>query len=508
MFHNRPECRHNLSGLKIRKNPVAHAELMMDGAFAKLPPSGGPEDQDRRRGAMAGARALICGAGLMLAGCLPLPGPGDGLANRHATAPVGQALPVMKSFAATRPAPLAHSNAQIALEFLDLSFQMESGRRIDRLSRFEGPVRITIAPGAPETLGFDLDRLITRLRQEAGIDIRRVGFGAGVAHITIETLPRAQLQRAVPHAACFVVPRVSSWADFRRARNSRAMDWTTLERREQVAIFIPNDVAPQEIRDCLHEEVAQALGPLNDLYHLHDSVFNDDNFHAVLTGFDMLILRAYYDPALRSGMTRAEVAARLPEVLDRLNPGGAGGGAIAHRPSPRAWVDAIETALGPGTRDRQRRVAAAQAVALARQADLSDARLAFSYFALGRLSLDSDPETALNAFLTARGLYDRIAPGEIHAAHVDLQIAGLAMHAGRHDDAILLARRAAPIATRAENAALLSMLLMVEAQALAATGQIALAREARVDSLAWGRYGFGTTAQMGGPLAEMAALSP
>ena len=76
------------------------------------------------------------------------------------------------------------------------------------------------------------------------------------------------------------------------------------------------------MRDCLHEELAQALGPLNDLYRLSDSVFNDDNMHTVLTGFDMLILRVFYSPALRSGMTRAEVAARLPAILAQLNPAG------------------------------------------------------------------------------------------------------------------------------------------------------------------------------------------
>ncbi len=70
-----------------------------------------------------------------------------------------------------------------------------------------------------------------------------------------------------------------------------------------MAIFLPGDVSPQETRDCLHEEMAQALGPLNDLYRLGDSVFNDDNFHTVLTGFDMLVLRTYYAPDLRSGMT-------------------------------------------------------------------------------------------------------------------------------------------------------------------------------------------------------------
>lgn len=46
-------------------------------------------------------------------------------------------------------------------------------------------------------------------------------------------------------------------------------------------MFIPNDTSAQEIRDCLNEELAQALGPLNDLYRLSDSVFNDDNMHTV-----------------------------------------------------------------------------------------------------------------------------------------------------------------------------------------------------------------------------------
>ena len=61
--------------------------------------------------------------------------------------------------------------------------------------------------------------------------------------------------------------------------------------------------------------LSSATGPLNDLYHLPDSVFNDDNFHTVLTSFDMLILRAYYAPELQSGMNEAEAARRLPAAL-------------------------------------------------------------------------------------------------------------------------------------------------------------------------------------------------
>jgi hypothetical protein len=445
-----------------------------------------------------------------LSACVPSGPVVRDVAERRATPEMVHTMPAMNQFGAARPAPPARPNSRIAADFLDLSFQMESGRQITRLSRFEGPITVAVVPGGPASLSPDLDRLVNRFRQEAGIDIRRVPHGTGVANITVETLPRAQMQRIVPEAACFVVPRVSSWAEFRAARTSRAMDWTTLETRERVAVFIPNDVAPQEVRDCLHEEVGQALGPLNDLYRLDDSVFNDDNFQSVLTGFDMLILRAYYSPEIRSGMTRAEVAAVLPGVLNRLNPRGARGpgGIAAAQPSPRAWIEAIETALGPGTRDGLRVVAAERAVTLARQANLSDARLAFSYFALGRLSLATDAEAALTAFQAAANIYERIAPNGIHSAHVDMQLAAFALSAGNANDALLLTGRAMPAATEAQNAALLSTLLMIRAEALTALGRASEARQVRLDSLGWGRYGFGTRTALGARLTEVAALAP
>jgi hypothetical protein len=446
---------------------------------------------------------------LVLCACQPSGALLQDMAERRASPELTQTIPVMNQFGAARATPPSQSNAQIAADFIALSFQMESGREIDRLSRFEGPITIAVTPGAPASLIPDLDRLIGRLRQEARIDIRRVPHGPEAAGITVETLPRDRMQRMVPEAACFVVPRVTSWAEFRRARNTRDMDWTTLDQRDHVTVFLPNDVAPQEVRDCLHEEVSQALGPLNDLYRLQDSIFNDDNFHAVLTGYDMLILRAYYDGALRSGMTRAEVVAVLPGVLARLNPRGeTATGMAATLPTPRPWIEAIETALGPGTRDAARVAAAQRAVGIARDAGLSDARLSFSYFALGRLSLASDVEAAINAFLAAGAIYDRIAPGGIHAAHIDMQMAAFALSSGRPEDALRIATQAMAAATQAQNASLLSTLLMIRAEALESLGRASEARTVRLDSLAWGRYGFANTTAVGLRLTEVAALSP
>ena len=100
------------------------------------------------------------------------------------------------------------------------------------------------------------------------------------------------------------------------------MRWSDQTELGEAAIFLPPDTTPQDVRDCLNEEITQALGPANDLYRLPDSIWNDDNFYGMATTFDMTILRALYQPELSSGMTRAEAAAVLPRVLDRVNPQG------------------------------------------------------------------------------------------------------------------------------------------------------------------------------------------
>ncbi len=418
-------------------------------------------------------------------------------------------LPPMASFATVAQPRPTRPNTQIARDFLDLSFEMESGRPIPVLSRFEGPITVAVLPGAPATLSRDLDQLIARLRSEAGLNISRIPHGQTRASITIETLPRARMQRAVPHAACFVVPRASSWDEFRAARrNGNQLDWTTLQTREHVAVFIPSDVSPQEVRDCLHEEVAQALGPLNDLYRLPDSIFNDDNFHAVLTGFDMLVLRAYYDGALQSGMSRQAVAARLPDILNRLNPGGAGGPASATLPPNRQWINAIETALGGNSSGTARIAAAEQAVAIATQHGWRDVRLGFSYFALGRLTLPRSAERSVAAFVAAGTTFRNIDPNSVQVAQVDMQLAAFALSAGEANQALTLVNRALPAATTSQNATLLSTLLMIKAEALELQGRASEAATVRLDSLAWARYGFGREEDVRERLTEVAALSP
>ncbi len=413
----------------------------------------------------------------------------------------------MKQFGSTSVNRPTRSNRSIANDILDLTFMLESGRPLPVLTRFEGPITVRVTGRAPSYLERDLDRLINRMRREAGIEISRVPASSEAA-ITIQVLPQEELQRAVPQAACFVVPRLTSWNEFRRNRRSPLLDWTTLEERERMAIFLPGDVSPQEIRDCLHEELAQAIGPLNDLYRLSDSVFNDDNFHTVLTGFDMLVLEALYDPSLRSGMSREEVAARLPAILNRLNPAGRNSRDSAGDITPRPWIDAIETALGPRTSPNRRRLAAREAVEIAQAQGWNDTRAGFSLYALGRLSIVAEPELAMAAFLQSGSVYRQDTATDLHAAHVAMQLAAFALSAGQSQIAIDIVDRNTPPVAQAENAALLSTLLMVKAEALAFDGREAAAEEVRMEALGWARYGFGSDTEVRARLGEIATLPP
>jgi hypothetical protein len=412
----------------------------------------------------------------------------------------------MNRFAVNSPGPSTRPNADIARDFLDLAFELESGRQLTMLTRFDEPVTVRLSGPINAVARRDLDGLLVRLRSEARIDIRVTTRPE--ANIVIQSIPSRTLSRIAPNAACFVVPRVQSLAEMRNALGTSDLDWATLTRRDRAAIFIPSDVTPQEIRDCLHEELAQALGPINDLYRLPDSTFNDDNIHAVLTGFDMLILRAFYDPALRNGMSREEVAARLPAILARLNPRGERGTPVFAAKTTQLWKRQLENALTDRMSESRRRRAALQAIDIGQSLGWMGPREGFAQYAYGRLQLSNDPSRALEAFNAANLAYAASPDTELHRAFISTQLAAYALASGNPDATIAITRNAIPVVRRHENAALLSILLMFQAQALEYKGDTDAADAVRMDSLGWGLYGFGNRETVVDRLNEIASLPP
>ena len=400
-------------------------------------------------------------------------------------------------------APL-RPNEQIAADFMDLEFRMESGQPLPILTRFERPVSVAMTGPVPQAAPADLASLLTRLRTEAGLDVFTAQTDAA---ITIQFASKADLQRLEPTASCFVAPNVSSLAEYRARRGSAALDWHSLARRDRMAIFVPYDTSPQEVRDCLHEEMAQALGPLNDLYRLPDSVFNDDNFQSVLTDFDMLMLRLHYAPTLANGMTRAEVAERLPGLVAALNPGGAYPGGWTHPDTPRAWTDAVNIALGPRSPEAARLPAARRMLTIAQEQGWTDNRLGFAHFALGRLQAPADPAAAVHCYTAAARVYASLPDDGVHLSHALMQLAALALRDSRTAETIMLADQALPLARRGQNAALEASLQLIKAEAFALLGRDTEARALRLDSLDAARYGFGSEQAVQARATEIASLA-
>ncbi|MCA8881592.1 MAG: DUF2927 domain-containing protein [Rhodobacteraceae bacterium] len=445
--------------------------------------------------------ALLLALGLV-GGCATVPPAGPSLP------PVAQfALPPMRTFGRPEPSPPQRSNEEIARDFLDLTFELENGESLPVFTRFDEPVTIALTGDSRPIFDIELDRLIDRMRSEAGIDIRRTDDPATAA-IVVEAISSDDLRHAVPSAACFVLPRRITWADFRANMRRKDLDWGSLRKRDAATIFVPADVSPQEVRDCLHEETAQALGPVNDLYRLEDSIFNDDNMHSVLTGFDMIVLRAAYDPALQDGMTRDEVAARLPAILARINPRGERYATRPLSPTPREWKDAIDGAL---TLDRgigARRQSSIQALVIAQDQGWQDTRLGLSLLTSARLASGQDGAFALEAFLKAREVYDSREATRIHAANVGIQIAAFALAAGDFETAIALADRYIPVTQKEENAALLADFLLVRAASEEALGKTAQAKRDRREGYGWARYGLRSDEAVIRRAAEIEALVP
>lgn len=451
--------------------------------------------------ALSLAKALPLCAALALSACTVPPSAHPTRATLAETT-----LPPIKTFSARRAALPTRSNADIARDFLDLSFELESGRQLPVLTRFEGPITVKLEGRSTPTLRSDLTQLIKRLRSEAGIDIRQIS--SGTANVTIQSVEKAAIKRALPHAACFVVPNVSSLSEYRRYRGSERTDWALLRRRDRLAIFLPFDTSPQDMRDCLHEELAQAIGPLNDLYRLNDSVFNDDNIHAVLTGFDMLILRAYYHPVLRNGMSKGQVAERLPGILNQLNPKANHRGFAPASRTSRAWINAVQTALGPTGTSQRRMNAAQKLLSIAKTNGWTDHRRAFSHYVNGRVLQFRDDENAVRHYQLADQYFRTSTPQGPHRSAVAAPLASFALASGDPEQALRIVDANIPAAQKFQNAVILSTLLMLKAEAHRVLGQSALAQQAHLDSLGWARYGFGPDWIVRAKQREVALLNP
>ncbi|MEM7056133.1 MAG: DUF2927 domain-containing protein [Pseudomonadota bacterium] len=215
----------------------------------------------------------------------------------------------------------AFDNEDLAHLFVQLTHGLETGEYRQNLQRFEGPVNVGMTgPGSTDYQKF-LRRFLAEIRKQAGVDI---SVGAPPHDLLIQMVPGEELLPRTT-AQCFVIFAQPTWEEF-KANPSRyePLVVDASGPQQKIGIMIPDTIEPFKVRECLLEEIPQALGPANDLYGLANTIFNDDDAHTWPTKLDYLMLEVLYDERLESGLSQAETLTLAQAVLDDVNPEGVG----------------------------------------------------------------------------------------------------------------------------------------------------------------------------------------
>jgi hypothetical protein len=214
------------------------------------------------------------------------------------------------------------SDAEIVDGFFKVTFGAEFrvAGGVDRIRKYSGPVRVFIVNHAKPDRSAEVVDVIADIRRKIRhLDIATTGRRRD-ANMVVTLVHDRDLARTI--RKLYGVNRA------RRIQRSLEPQCLSSFRKDETFRVLQSDVILVAdagnfvFYDCIYEELLQALGPINDDSTVPWSMFNDDVQMGFFDIYDQHILNVLYDPRIKPGMTRDEVAALLPAVL----------------PDVRAWV--------------------------------------------------------------------------------------------------------------------------------------------------------------------------
>jgi hypothetical protein len=210
------------------------------------------------------------------------------------------------------------SDTEILDGFFKITFGAEFhvAGRVDRIRKYDGPVRIFIdnraQPDRSQQVHDTIDDIRKRIR---GLDIATTDKRSD-ANVVVTLVRDRDLSRTI--RSIYGIERA------RRIQNSLEPQCLSGFRKDETFRILYSDVilvadAGEFIfYDCVYEELLQALGPINDDASVPWSMFNDDVQLGFFGVYDQYLLNLLYDPRIRPGMTRTEVEAMMPEILPEV----------------------------------------------------------------------------------------------------------------------------------------------------------------------------------------------
>jgi hypothetical protein len=222
--------------------------------------------------------------------------------------------------------------------FFKIAFgaELQLGRKIERIRKFDEPVRIFIDSAGEPDRRKEVADVATDIRARVDHLDLTLARNAETANVVV-TLVR---QRDVKKTVRRIFGRDHA------NRIQRSLDPQCLSgfgkdqqyRIRRAEVILPVDAGEFTFYDCAYEELLQALGPINDDSSVPWTMFNDEVQMGFFDIYDQYLLNILYDPRIRPGMSKGEVGKVLPEVL----------------PAVRAWVAKANSVRDAHLPDRRR----------------------------------------------------------------------------------------------------------------------------------------------------------
>lgn len=189
----------------------------------------------------------------------------------------------------------------LAERFEAINFFDEEGNEIS-MARWAGDITVQAIGDAWERDGHreHLGRTLADLSAATG---RQLELTDSNGHIRIWLTEWAQFRREA------AVSDYSPDADCRAkvTNHTGGIAWAM--------VHIYPDLSPQHIRWCIAQELAQSLGPTNDIADPLGTVFSSTSRRETLSDSDRRILRILYDRRLWHGMSRQQAMPIVREII-------------------------------------------------------------------------------------------------------------------------------------------------------------------------------------------------
>jgi hypothetical protein len=194
---------------------------------------------------------------------------------------------------------------------------------VDRIRKYEKPVRVLADSRAKPDRRKQVENVVDDIRSKIRhLDIA-MADSSKEANITVTLVRDRDIEKTIrKFYGREQAARIVKSLEPQCLSGFRKDELFRIERSDVIVVV---DAGEFIFRDCIYEELLQALGPINDDDDLPWTMFNDEVQMGFFGIYDQYLLNILYDPRIRAGMTKDQVKELLPQIL----------------PDVRAWVTKV-----------------------------------------------------------------------------------------------------------------------------------------------------------------------